>query len=48
MDTMALTKDMGVEKVTCVSCGEQMVQPEAQVEQQVRQAEQVIGVFKPE
>ena len=32
MDTMALTKENGVEKVTCVSCGNQMVQTEAQVE----------------
>ena len=48
MDTMALTKEDGVEKVTCVSCGEQMVQPEAQVAKAVRQHEQVIGVFNPE
>lgn len=47
MDTMALTKENGVEKVTCVSCGEQMVQTEAQVDEVVRQHEQVIGVFKP-
>lgn len=47
MDTMALTKENGVEKVTCVSCGEQMVQTEAQVEEVVRKHEQVIGVFKP-
>ena len=46
IDTMALTKELGVEKVTCVSCNHQMVQPEAHVEQQVRQAEQIIGVFK--
>tara|TARA_R110001583_G_scaffold281_7_gene2576 strand:+ start:126 stop:329 length:204 start_codon:yes stop_codon:yes gene_type:complete len=46
-DTMALTKEDGVEKVTCVSCGEQMTQSEPQVEQVVRQHEQVIGVFKP-
>jgi len=46
-DTMALTKENGVEKVTCVSCGEQMTQSEPQVEQAVRQQEQVIGVFKP-
>ncbi|QBG35898.1 YheV family putative zinc ribbon protein [Litorilituus sediminis] len=46
-DTMALTKEDGVEKVTCVSCGEQMVQAEAQVEKEVRDSEQVIGVFKP-
>ena len=47
MDSMALTKENGVEKVTCVSCGEQMVQTEAQVEEAVRTNEQVIGVFKP-
>ena len=47
-DTMALTKEDGVEKVTCVSCGEQMTQSEPQIEQAVRQHEQVIGVFKQE
>lgn len=47
MDTMALTKENGVEKVTCVSCGEQMVQTEVQVSKVVREHEQVIGVFKP-
>lgn len=47
MGTMALTKENGVEKVTCVSCGEQMVQTEEQVEKVVRENEQVIGVFKP-
>jgi len=46
-DTMALTKENGVEKATCVSCGEQMTQSEPQVEEVVRQHEQVIGVFKP-
>ena len=46
-DTMALTKEDNVEKVTCVSCGEQMTQSEPQVEEVVRQHEQVIGVFKP-
>jgi uncharacterized metal-binding protein (TIGR02443 family) len=45
-DTMALTKEDSVEKVTCVSCGEQMTQSEPQVEEVVRQHEQVIGVFK--
>lgn len=48
MDTMALTKEDGVEKVTCVSCGEQMTQTEAHVDKSVRANEQVIGVFKPE
>jgi uncharacterized metal-binding protein (TIGR02443 family) len=46
MDTMALTKENGVEKVTCVSCGEQMVQTEDHVAQEVRPQEQVIGIFK--
>lgn len=45
-DTMALTKEDGVEKVTCVSCGDQMTQSEPQVDEVVRQHEQVIGVFK--
>lgn len=45
-DSLALTKEHGVEKVTCVQCGMEMTQPEAQVEPQVRQTEQVIGVFK--
>ncbi|TYK65274.1 YheV family putative zinc ribbon protein [Colwellia echini] len=47
IDTMALTKENNVEKVTCVSCGEQMVQTEEHVEKVVREHEQVIGVFKP-
>jgi len=47
MDTLSLTKENGVEKVTCVVCGEQMVQTEAQVEKAVRDNEQVIGVFQP-
>ncbi|PHR85240.1 MAG: DNA-binding protein [Colwellia sp.] len=46
-DTMALTKEDGVEKATCVNCGEQMTQSEPQVQKVVRQHEQVIGVFKP-
>jgi uncharacterized metal-binding protein (TIGR02443 family) len=48
MDTMALTKENNIETVTCVGCGEKMVQPEAQVAKAVRQHEQVIGVFNPE
>jgi len=46
MDSMALTKENDVEKVTCVSCGEQMSQPEEHVVKEVRPLEQVIGVFK--
>ena len=45
-DTLALTKELGVEKVSCVHCGMEMSQPEEQVEPEVRNAEQVIGVFK--
>ena len=48
MDTMALTKENNVEMVTCVACGEKMVQPEEQVEKQTRAQEQIIGVFTPE
>ena len=48
MDTMALTKELNVEKVTCVNCGEQMVQTEEHVAQEVRANEQVIGLFNPE
>ncbi len=48
MDTMALTKEDGVEKVTCVSCGEQMSQPEEHIAKGVRASEQVIGVFSPD
>lgn len=48
MDTMSLTKEQNVEKVTCVSCGEQMTQPEEHVEESVRKHEQIIGVFNPE
>lgn len=47
LDTMALTKEDNVEKVTCVACGDQMTQPEEHVEKDVRPSEQVIGVFKP-
>ena len=46
MDTLSLTKENGVEKVTCVSCGESMSQPEEHVAKEVRPYEQVIGVFK--
>jgi len=48
MDTLALTKELGIETVTCVSCGNQMKQPEAQVSKEIRPQEQVIGVFKQE
>lgn len=45
-DTMSLTMENGLEKVTCVSCGHTMTQPEEHVEKEVRANEQVIGIFK--
>ncbi|MDX1677042.1 YheV family putative zinc ribbon protein [Arsukibacterium sp.] len=48
MDTMMLFLENNVEKVECVSCGHQMVQPAEQVNKASRASEQVIGVFKPE
>ncbi|MFC4653589.1 MULTISPECIES: YheV family putative zinc ribbon protein [Rheinheimera] len=48
VDTMMLFQENNVEKVECVQCHYQMVQPEQQVAKQARPAEQVIGVFKPE
>lgn len=48
MDSIALTKENGVEKATCVLCGEQMTQAEEHVEKAVRSQEQVIGIFNPE
>jgi len=48
MDTLALTKENEVETVTCVSCGDQMAQPQEHVVKDVRPLEQMIGVFKPE
>lgn len=48
IDTMALTKENGIETVTCVSCGEQMTQAEEHVAEEIRPNEQVIGIFKQE
>ncbi len=48
MDTMVLFLENNVEKVECVSCHHQMVQPEGAVQGATRQFEQVIGVFTPE
>jgi uncharacterized metal-binding protein (TIGR02443 family) len=48
MDTLALTKELGIETVTCVSCGDQMKQPEDHVSKEIRPQEQVIGIFKQE
>jgi hypothetical protein len=48
MDTMMLYMEHGVEKVTCVDCGDTQVQTQAEVDKATREAEQVIGVFRPE
>ncbi|MCS3459787.1 YheV family putative zinc ribbon protein [Aeromonas rivuli] len=48
IDTMMLYMEHGVEKVTCVECGDTQVQTQAAVTEAGRQAEQVIGVFRPE
>lgn len=48
VDSMMLFLEHNVEKVECVQCGYQMAQPESQVERMAREAETVIGVFKPE
>ncbi|NVK23680.1 MAG: YheV family putative metal-binding protein [Gammaproteobacteria bacterium] len=47
-DTMVVFIEHNVEKVECVKCGHQMVQPEGSVQGATRQFEQVIGVFTPE
>jgi uncharacterized metal-binding protein (TIGR02443 family) len=48
MDTMVLFIENNVEKVECVKCHHQMVQPEGAVQGATRQFEQVIGVFTPD
>lgn len=48
MDTMMLFFENNVEKVECVKCKHQMVQPEGSVQGATRQFEQVIGVFTPD
>jgi len=48
MDTLALTKELGIEKVTCVECGDQMLQPEEHLAKEIRVDEKMIGIFKPE
>ncbi|MDO2948134.1 YheV family putative zinc ribbon protein [Aeromonas simiae] len=46
-DTMMLYLEHGVEKVTCIECGDTQVRPTDEVTQATREAEQVIGVFRP-
>lgn len=47
-DTVFVFKENNVEKLECVSCGFQMSQPEDKVQEQLRQDESVIGIFKPQ
>ncbi|PJG60563.1 YheV family putative zinc ribbon protein [Aeromonas cavernicola] len=48
VDNMMLYLEHGVEKVTCVACGDTQVQTQEAVDHAIRQNEQVIGLFHPE
>lgn len=48
LDTMVVFVENNVEKVQCVKCKHEMVQPEGSVQGATRQFEQVIGVFNPD
>lgn len=45
---MVVFIENNVEKVQCVKCKHEMVQPEGSVQGATRQFEQVIGVFNPD
>ena len=47
LDNMMLYMEHGVEKVTCVACGDTQEQTPEEVERVTREAEEVIGVFRP-
>lgn len=47
-DTLALWKENNVDVVECVKCGHQMREEDKQARGQVRENEQVIGIFHPE
>jgi uncharacterized metal-binding protein (TIGR02443 family) len=47
MDTMMLYLEHGVEKVTCIECGDTRVRPGDEVDKATRDNEEVIGVFRP-
>lgn len=47
MDTMMLYLEHGVEKVTCIECGDTRGRPGDEVDKATRDNEEVIGVFRP-
>ncbi|NIF24186.1 MULTISPECIES: YheV family putative zinc ribbon protein [Pantoea] len=47
-DTLALWRENNVDVVECVKCGHQMREADKQAKSQVRENEQVIGIFHPE
>lgn len=48
LDSIMLYMENNVEKISCVKCDYTEVQTEQQVQEQTRQNESVIGLFKPE
>ncbi|MBW5812189.1 YheV family putative metal-binding protein [Yersinia kristensenii] len=48
LDTLALWREDQVEVVECVKCGHHQRQTDEQVNQHVRENEQVIGIFDPQ
>lgn len=47
-DTLALWKENNIDVVECVKCGHQMREADKHVRDEVRENEQVIGIFHPE
>ncbi|MER2490362.1 YheV family putative zinc ribbon protein [Catenovulum sediminis] len=47
-DSLLLFFQAGVENIECVDCGHTQSQTSAQVKNASKQAEQVIGLFKPD
>jgi len=47
-DTLALWRENNIDVVECVKCGHQMREADKQAREQVRENEQVIGIFHPE
>ncbi|WP_341502187.1 YheV family putative zinc ribbon protein [Gallaecimonas sp. GXIMD4217] len=47
-DVIQLIAENNVERIQCVACGYSQTQEPEEVKQASREAEQVIGLFKPE
>ncbi|WP_354624650.1 YheV family putative zinc ribbon protein [Psychromonas sp. MME2] len=47
LDTIALTLENAIEKLTCVHCGYTQTQTPKQATSATRQFEQMIGIFNP-